>query len=195
MSANRVNNTFFTSITELTNKNKMQDTDTRPLVDIQQKCLSSLFAFKHVSAAQIRKTVDLLPSQASTGNDNISTAMLKNSPMAIMQALELIFNASISSGILSDKSKHAIITPIYKRGDIYDLGTYRPISLLPIISKVFEKRINEQLGEYLSSNTIINDAQHFQQNCSYQAALLQLWKTLFTLKSAKMCTFFTTLDF
>ena len=71
-----------------------------------------MFAFKHVSATQICKTVNLLSPQASTRNDKISTAMLKKSPMAIMRALELIFNASISLGIFPDMWKHDIIKPI-----------------------------------------------------------------------------------
>ena len=56
---------------------------------------------------------------------------------------------------------------------------------------MFEKLLKEQLRKYLSSNTIINDVQHgFQQNHSCQTALLQLSKTLFTLKSP----FITALD-
>ena len=113
-----------------------------------------------------------------------------------MRALEVIFNASIMSGTFLDIWKYAIVMPIYKRGDVYNIRNYRPIALLSISSKVFEKLIKTQLSEYLLSNKIISNTQHrFHQNWSCQMVPLRLSKILFTLKSAKMCTYVTALDF
>ena len=65
--------------------------------------------------------------------------MLKKAPTAVIQALELILNTSIISGRFPDAWKYALVTPMYKRGDIYGTTNYHPIALLPTISKVFEK--------------------------------------------------------
>ena len=75
-------------------------------------------------------------------------------------------------------------------------ANYRPISLLSTISKVFEKLVNEQLRDYLSSNNIISRAQHgFRQGRSTQTALLQLSKMLFSLKLSKQHIYVATLNY
>ena len=103
---------------------------------------------------------------------------------------------SLLSGVFPTAWKHVIVAPIHKKGDLFDLSHYRPISLLPIISKVFEKLVNAQLRDYLNTNNIIHEVQHgFHQLCSCQTALLQLTKNLFTLRAAKKFTYVTALDF
>ena len=126
----------------------------------------------------------------------MSISMLQKSPIAVMRALVMIFSASISSGIFSDDWKYAIVTPVYKRGDVYDPNNYRLIALLPTISKLFEKLINEQLQDYLVANNTLNESQHgFRHGRSCQTALLRLSKILFTLKNAKKSICITTLDY
>ena len=113
-----------------------------------------------------------------------------------MRALEIIFNKSIISGHFPETWKHASVTPVHKKGDVFSPSNYRPISLLFTISKVFEKLVNEQLHDYLSSNNIISRAQHcFRQGHSTQTTLLQLSKMLFSLKSSKQHIYVTTLDY
>ena len=106
--------------------------------------------------------------------------------MAVIRALVMIFNASISFDIFPEDWKYAIVTPVYKRGDVFDPNNYRPIAHLPTISKVFEKLINEQLQDYLAANNTLNESRHgFRHGRSCQTALLRLSKILFTLKNAK----------
>jgi Reverse transcriptase (RNA-dependent DNA polymerase) len=197
VSANRINDKFVDSVTDLLHTVKPQNIgDADNHSNISSSAPSTMLSLKRITATQIRRTIDELPSKASSGHDGISTAMLKKSPMAVMKALEMIFNSSISAGQFPDAWRYAIVTPVYKRGDIFDPGNYRPIALLPLISKVFEKLINQQLRDYLQSNNILNEAQHgFRQGHSCQTALLRLTKLLFTLKSAKQYTYVTTFDY
>ena len=110
---------------------------------------------------------------AAEGIDGISVSMLKKSLTTILKALQQIFNTSQLSGVFPIAWKHAIVAPIHKKGDLFDLSHYRPISLLPIMSKVFEKLANAQLRDYLNTNNIIHEAQHgFRQLRNCQTALL-----------------------
>ena len=47
-----------------------------------------------------------------------------------------------------------------QKGDIFDMANYRPISLLPVFSKLLDKLVNQQPFDYLKTNSVINDAQH-----------------------------------
>ena len=197
MSANRVNNHFVDSIADLINTAKQQGKYSIASIDVNSNLTQpAQLSLKYVTATQIRLMFDALPSKAATGIDNISVTMLKKSPMAVMRALEIIFNKSIISEHFPETWKHAIVTPVYKKGDVFSPSNYRPISLLSTISKVFEKLVNEQLRDYLSSNNIISRAQHdFCQGRFTQTALLQLSKMSFSLKLSKQHIYITTLDY
>ena len=73
----------------------------------------------------------------------------------IAPSLTFISNLSLSSGIFIDDWKNAHVCPVYKGNDRHDMGNYRPISILPIISKVFEK-VFQQLYHYLKVNCILS---------------------------------------
>ena len=103
--------------------------------------------------------------------------MLKKSLPQISKALEIIFNKSISTNTFPANWKSAVIIPVYKKGDIYNMANYRSISRLPVISNVFEKLINEQLKLFMQNHNILNNAQHgFRKKKSTETALLQLTK-------------------
>ena len=192
-----MNNHFADSTADLINTAKQQGTYSIASTDVNSNLTQpALLSLKCVIATQIRRTLDALPSKAATGIDDISITMLKKSPMAVMRALEIIFNKSIISGHFPETWKHAIVAPVHKKGGVFSPSNYRPISLLSTISKVFEKLVYEQLCDYLSSNNINRRAQHgFRQGRSTQTALLQLSKMLFSLKSSKQHIYVTTLDY
>ena len=62
-------------------------------------------------------------------------------------------------GIFTDSLKIAKIIPLYKKGNIYSITNYRPISLLPTLSKVFERVIFNQLYTYLDHNNLLSEQQ------------------------------------
>jgi hypothetical protein len=71
--------------------------------------------------------------------------VLKLSVSAISAPLVTIFNESFRSCCFPQIWKNAIVTPMFKRGDIFNMANYWPISILPIISKVIEKLVAMQL--------------------------------------------------
>ena len=81
----------------------------------------------------------------------------------------------ITTGIFPDSLKIAKIIPIYKKGEPTDLSNYRPIYLLPTISKIFERIIHIQLQEYLNRNKLLAEQQYgFRPNHSTEYAAVKL---------------------
>ena len=80
------------------------------------------------------------------------------------------------TGIFPDKLKVAIVSPIYKGkdSDPHEFCNYRPISLLPTISKVFEKVVHKQLYEYMNKNKLLNNSQYgFRPNHATEYAAME----------------------
>ena len=79
-----------------------------------------------------------LPRPAkSFGTDNISSYFLKLALPVIENSLAFMFNTSIETSMFPDSWKIARVTLIYKNGDRADKSNYRPISVLPVISRLF----------------------------------------------------------
>jgi hypothetical protein len=93
-----------------------------------------------------------------TGLDKIPAKVLRIAADIIAPSLTYIFNLSLSTGVFVENWKDAKVIPIYnyKEGNKRTLGNYRPISILPIISKVFEKEIFTQLYKHLNENCLIS---------------------------------------
>ena len=109
-----------------------------------------------IAEADIEKTLKNLKVSKATGLDGIPAKILKLSSNIISPSLTYIFNLLISTGIFVDDWKKAKVIPIvYKSENRKKCENYRPISILPIISKVFVKEVFGQLYQYLISRLIL----------------------------------------
>ena len=97
-----------------------------------------------------------LDSKKATVSQNIPTKLFKQNIDLYLHNITIIFNCSINECLFPTKLKLADITPAHKKGDVTDKSNYRPISLLPCVSKVFEKlystQINKQMEQYSSKH-------------------------------------------
>ena len=101
----------------------------------------------------------ILKSQKSTGIDSIPARVLKISAEIISPSLAWIFNLCMKTGVYIDDWKKAWVAPIYKSENRKKWENYRLISILPIISKIFERSVFNQLYEYLNSNSLLSKHQ------------------------------------
>ena len=86
-----------------------------------------------------------------------------------------IINKAIAESYLPLLWKKAVVTPLHKGGDREDLSNYRPISVLPVLSKVYEKHMLKYLSSYLHNNNIICTTQSgFWSNHSTTSAMHHL---------------------
>ena len=80
--------------------------------------------------------------------------MLKQLKYEISSSITLIINQSLTTGIFPERLKIAKVIPIYKKDDVKMIGNYRPMSILPAISKILEKTIFNQLHDYFQDNKL-----------------------------------------
>ena len=104
--------------------------------------------------------------------DNLSGRFLKDGAKVLAKPITDICNLSITSGRFSDSCKLAKLKPIYKKGSLTEASNYRPISLLPLISKIIEKVIHNQTSVFLNSrNLLYNYQSGFGKNHSNEFCL------------------------
>ena len=121
------------------------------------------------------KTIDKLPSKTSSGVDGISPVLLKHIKHEISKPVTLILNQCLATGIFPDKLKIAKVVPIYKSEDENIFNNYRPISILPALSKVFEKIIFNQTYSYFDDHNLFFGNQYgFRKKHSTELAVLEV---------------------
>ena len=108
----------------------------------------------------LESVISKLKNKKSYGIDGISNVLLNSIANEIIKPLTLIINQSLEIGIFPDAFKTSKVTPIYKKGDKTNLNNYRPISILPTISKVFERVIHIQLYDYFCKNNLLCEQQY-----------------------------------
>ena len=113
---------------------------------------------KFVNNDIIKVIQNLNPNKAHD-HDKISIRMLKLCGDLLYRTLELIFNDCLASGISPSDWKKGNIVPVYKKNDKQCLNNYRPISLLPICSKSFERLIFKKMLGFFIENGLISQHQ------------------------------------
>ena len=105
--------------------------------------------------------------------NEIAVSLIKENKEILAKPLTMLFNQSINTGIFPDRFKLGKLIPIYKTGNKTDLSNYRPITILPIFSKVFEALMKKHLLIFLNKMKILNNKQFgFRPGLSTFDALL-----------------------
>ena len=139
---------------------------------------SNEFHIKPIDESTVFKMLLKLNVNKAAGIDSLGPRLLKLSAPIISKCVTHMINQSITCGFFPDDLKIAKVTPIYKKGDRSDPGNYRPISILPTISKLYERHVASQIHEYLSKFNLLHKEQSgFRQFHSCQTALTKLIDT------------------
>ena len=97
-----------------------------------------------------------LKNKSSYGYDNISNKLIKSCKNVLIKPLTLILNQCLHTGIYPSQLKLSRVKLIFKSGDRSQFNNYRPISLLPLLSKIFESVIFDQLLIYFVENNLLS---------------------------------------
>ena len=105
--------------------------------------IRTTFSFTPFTLEQLIKTVSKFKTSKGFGVGNISSFSLKKTMPILASSLSQLLNFSMSIGQFHDSWKVARVAPIYKDGPTNDRSNYRPISVLPVVFRLFEKLIYE----------------------------------------------------
>ena len=133
------------------------------------------FAFHLIDNTTTLRIIINMKSSTSKGHDGISSELLKLIISDVSKCITTIINQSLTSGIFPNSLKIAKVTSIFKKGNNNSITNYRPISVLPVISKIFETVICDQLSDYFLTNNLLCAQQYgFKKNSSTELAALEL---------------------
>ena len=105
-------------------------------------------SFKTVTEDIERKEVINLGGFIATPNRRISVNIFKSTVDIYLPYITNIINVSMEKGLFSDELKISSVSPIFKKKDDLDKGNYRPVSVLPHVSKVFERIMFHQINNF-----------------------------------------------
>ena len=126
----------------------------------------------------ILKIISNLKSTQSCGLDNIDSKTIKLVKNELTPVITHIINLSIQQNIFPHQWKVAKIIPLHKKDEIIYPKNYRPVSLLPIFSKILERAIFVQVVEYFEENGLLHPSHHgFRQKHNTCTALIQMIDT------------------
>ena len=113
------------------------------------------------------------------GADQISVQMIKLCGNSISVPLQIIFNNIVAKGIFPDQWKMANVTPVHKKDNKQIIKNYRPISLLPIFAKLFEKMVFQKMyNHFIANNLITKNQSGFRPNDSVTNQLISLVESI-----------------
>ena len=136
---------------------------------------SSSFFLRPTDRDEIYTIIMNMKSSHTSGADEICSTILKAIVNVILEPLVYCINLSLLSGQVPKMAKIARILPIYKSGDKNDINNYRPISILPTLSKVLEKIVYSRLSGYLDKLGFLVASQYgFRKNSTTCMAVLDL---------------------
>ena len=117
--------------------------------------LSDYFHLAFVSENSILTILKATQVSKAAGIDNLSGRFLKDGAKVLSKPISDFCNLSITCEKFPDPCKVAELKPLYKKGSVTEPCNYRPISLLPLLSKVIEKVIHDQTSTFLNSKILL----------------------------------------
>lgn len=112
------------------------------------------FGFRNITVEEIYDTILGLNNSKSMDIYYLNSEIVKLAAPYICEILAYLFNECIQNGVFPSCLKIVKVIPIYKKGATSDYNNYRPVSIIPVIAKVFEAVINKQIVEFFENNLI-----------------------------------------
>ena len=176
--ANIMNEFFIEKVAILRDKIPVCEGNPVSLVEEIMKNKSCTFKFRCVHPDETLKFITNLKSTEACGVDNIDSKVIKLAKNELTPVITHIINLSIRSSIFPTQWKTAKVIPLHKKDDVLQPKNYRPVSLLPVLSKILERAIFCQVIEYLELNDILHPSHHgFRQKHNTCTALIQMMDT------------------
>lgn len=167
LSSNDFNN-YFTDCVESISNNIFQSNyshnyylcnNDRSAINSENTPIRPSFSLSEFKVEEVYMAINSLKDSKCLDVYGINAYMLKLASSHICEVLTYIFNNCIKQAIFPDKLKFVKVIPVHKKGDKGKYENYRPISIVPVLSKVLERLLNKQITLYLETNNIFTPSQ------------------------------------
>ena len=190
-------NDYFSNIASTLQVDSSSIPDLSPLANFIENRIppNVSFELKPINHLIVQKELQALQPKA-VGLDGVGQRILKLSAPIIASSVSKIINTSITSGKFPSQWKNAKIFCLHKAGDISNCSNYRPISLLPVVSKIIERYVSNSLSQYLDRfNLISPDQSGFRKKHNCETALLKVSQDWYDCLNNKEIVGLVALDF
>ena len=192
-------NKFFSSVGESTFKRSQEELSKEDeyVIDSPHFNVNVNTAFRPepVDTDTVILTIKNLKTTSSAGSDGITLQFIRDALPVILPFLTCVINTSLVTGVFPAAWKHALVVPLYKNGDPDSVNNYRPVSILPVVSKILEKIVAKQLTCYLETKKLFSNSQHgFRCKLSTETALTTITDQLYTNMDNKKVSLLTLCD-
>ena len=155
----------------------------------------SLTEFSPVIPSDVQRLLQQVDARKATGSDGIPGSLLRQCSDLLAYSLAVLLCTSLRTGTVPLAFKLATVVPLYKTGDPSVPTNYRPVSLLPVVSKLLERVVQRQLVRHLDLSNALPDSQFaFRKKCSTEDALCVLTDSLQKAKDSGLVTGLCLLD-
>ena len=159
--ANTFNNFFVNVGSDLANR--IPDSPISPYKYMKTEIMNSIF-LETVSPEELLEVIKGLKHSA-VGYDELDAQHIKSSSSIIIQPLLHICNLSFTHGVVPDAMKIAKVIPLFKSGNYMKVNNYRPVSILPVLSKILERLMYNRLMKFVEDFDILYDFQFGFRKC------------------------------
>ena len=138
---------------------------------IESKNPNDVFSFEPIDAKRVENEICSLNTSKVSPNNSIPPKIIQENLDIFIPRIHADFNFSISSGEFPSNQKNADVSLVFNRGDRLEISNYRPVSILPALSKIFERLLYYQINDYMDSKLSTQQC-GFRKNMSAQHCLL-----------------------
>ena len=103
----------------------------------------------------VTKALQNLQVSKAPGIDNIPSIFLRDGADILSKPITQLVNLSLKLSSFPNEGKIAKVKPLFKKGSRLDPKNYRPVSLLPVLSKIFERVVHDQTQRYMEENSLL----------------------------------------
>ena len=149
-------NDYYINVAKDIGQNQNIDITEHPsIIEIKQHSEGNNFQFHYTTREDVLEILKTLNPKKTTGCDQIPAKLLKHAFFQIAPVILNIINKALDVGTSPNIIKKAEVIPVYKKSDKLNKSNYRPVSILPILAKVFEKVIAHQITPFLHVLNIV----------------------------------------
>lgn len=189
--ANMFNNYFLNIAHKITSKNKIGPDKCMRYLNMNIKPATTI-RFETVDYKELWTTVSNMKQKMTMDINDMNTKTLRQLILGnehLFELLYIVINDCLDKGIFPDSLKCGRVIPLHKKGDCLELGNYRPVCILPTISKILESLIKKRIVNYFEENNLFTVSQYgFRKGRSTEMAIRKvIYYILESLDSSQKC--------